>query len=207
MSHVVSFEIHGLNGRKDVVRHELNRDTNIFFGPNGSGKTSILRILNSALLGDAELIQNVKFDRAKVTLFSIHYDKTYEATYSHQSLSSQKTVREDETTQRRWSINDDPEKGAKDWSFRNVYLPITRLVPRPAWISGNFGWSDSSPKSLSLEDELNERFAAYLQEQWSAQYSEKLKNVRSIQENGLQNVLFEIFNPQASGDVKKNDRI
>ena len=43
MTDVVSFDIRGLNGRELPLSYTLDRYVNVFFGPNGSGKTSILK--------------------------------------------------------------------------------------------------------------------------------------------------------------------
>jgi ABC-type Na+ transport system ATPase subunit NatA len=56
MPYIKSFSIDRLAGRKDVTARTLNSGVNVFFGPNGSGKTSLLRILHSALLHKAELL-------------------------------------------------------------------------------------------------------------------------------------------------------
>ena len=49
MAHITEFAITGLAGRTDVYSGRFNRDVNIFFGLNGSGKTSLLKILHSAM--------------------------------------------------------------------------------------------------------------------------------------------------------------
>jgi ABC-type cobalamin/Fe3+-siderophores transport system ATPase subunit len=58
MSHIVSFSVAGLVGRDDVYSKELNRDVNIFFGLNGSGKTSLLRILHSAMSNNGDILEH-----------------------------------------------------------------------------------------------------------------------------------------------------
>ena len=48
----------------------LNRDVNIFWGLNGTGKTSLLKILHAAMLNDAASIVQVPFESASVVLES-----------------------------------------------------------------------------------------------------------------------------------------
>ena len=89
MSHITEISITGLAGRKDVYHQKLNRDVNVFFGSNGSGKTSLLRIIHSAMLGDASLLQSVPFKRAEIKLFSIDYEKIF----TRRIAKTQRTVK------------------------------------------------------------------------------------------------------------------
>src|ERR1700743_3053488 len=70
MAFIQDFTISVLAGRRDDISQALNRDLNIFFGLNGSGKTSLLKILHSAMSGNVEILTNVPFSRATVTVFS-----------------------------------------------------------------------------------------------------------------------------------------
>jgi ABC-type Na+ transport system ATPase subunit NatA len=63
MAMIRRFRIEGLAGRQDVCSAELNEFVNVCFGPNGSGKTSLLRILHSALSNKADLVKDVPFSR------------------------------------------------------------------------------------------------------------------------------------------------
>ncbi len=81
MSHIVSFRIDGLVGRKDPYAQTLNRDINIFFGLNGSGKTSLLKILHSGMSGDAAMLKSVPFDRAEVVFYSIQEKRNLRRTF------------------------------------------------------------------------------------------------------------------------------
>src|SRR5437764_11291359 len=77
---VRSFRIEGLAGREDVVASKLNPDVNVCFGANGSGKTSLLRILHSALRNNTDLLKEVPFTSAEVVIYS--FDKEIDYTYS-----------------------------------------------------------------------------------------------------------------------------
>jgi predicted ATP-dependent endonuclease of OLD family len=76
MSHVIEFYVEGLAGKKGFG-HKLNRDINIFFGLNGSGKTSLLKILHSALSTDTAPLANATFTKAEVVIESLHYKKQF----------------------------------------------------------------------------------------------------------------------------------
>ena len=81
MTDIISFEISKLNGRESPVGYTLNRHVNVFFGPNGSGKTSILRIIDSALENDHDLVSNVSFLKACVRVHSMAYKKSLDLLY------------------------------------------------------------------------------------------------------------------------------
>ena len=56
-----SFDIQGLFGRKDTVSINLERNVKIIYGINGSGKTTILKLLDAILTGRLFEIRNVNF--------------------------------------------------------------------------------------------------------------------------------------------------
>ena len=63
MSHITTLKIEGLAGSNQPFAVDLNRDINVIFGLNGSGKTSLLRILDSAFANDAGRIPDVPSPR------------------------------------------------------------------------------------------------------------------------------------------------
>jgi predicted ATP-dependent endonuclease of OLD family len=65
---VSGIEISGLAGSDKVIKYELNSDINIFFGDNGSGKTSLLKILNAAATNTTANLSDVPFQSAKITI-------------------------------------------------------------------------------------------------------------------------------------------
>jgi predicted ATP-binding protein involved in virulence len=77
MSHIISFKIEGLAGRPDPLELKLNRDTNIFFGPNGSGKTSLLKILHAAMANETDILVRVPFVSAEVHIYSLTWKKVF----------------------------------------------------------------------------------------------------------------------------------
>ncbi len=81
MAHIVEFSVEGLVGRKDSYSQQLNRDVNVFFGPNGNGKTSLLKILHSAMAADGSILTNVPFKAAEVKIFSEDMQKVFTRTF------------------------------------------------------------------------------------------------------------------------------
>jgi ABC-type cobalamin/Fe3+-siderophores transport system ATPase subunit len=55
MARIMDFTIEGLAGRDDPFSVTLNPDVNVFFGLNGCGKTTLLKILYSALSNETEI--------------------------------------------------------------------------------------------------------------------------------------------------------
>src|SRR5260370_1109340 len=79
MPSIRSIRIEGLAGRQDVCSLTFNDYVNVLFGPNGSGKTSVLRILHSALSNETEMLKDVPFTKAEVVIYV--YGEKSEATY------------------------------------------------------------------------------------------------------------------------------
>ena len=74
---IIEFSIFGLAGYDKVYARQLNADVNVFFGLNGSGKTSLLKILHSAMSDDINILEGVAFQIAEVKIYSIALDKVF----------------------------------------------------------------------------------------------------------------------------------
>ena len=77
MAHIVEVTVSGLAGRSSVYHQTLDPHVNVFFGQNGSGKTSLLRIINAAMNTESASLINVPFESAEVTIYSINHDCIY----------------------------------------------------------------------------------------------------------------------------------
>ena len=73
MAHIIDFTVEGLAGRNVDYSRSLHRDVNIFFGSNGSGKTSLLKILVSALRDETRELRRVSLREARVRVFSVDH--------------------------------------------------------------------------------------------------------------------------------------
>ena len=77
MSHFLDAEIIGLAGKSEPTRISFDRHVNIIYGLNGSGKTSLLRILHAAMNMDGSQLNDVPFDEATVRVHSISFDMDF----------------------------------------------------------------------------------------------------------------------------------
>lgn len=221
MAHIVEFSVKGLSGREKEIKLSLNRDINVFFGFNGSGKTSLLKILHSAMSNDASILRDVPFTEAKVVIYSISADKNFEykikkdrsnaAIRKAGRSSSSRHIAEiernnllevDPAFYEEYAMLVSPENQLK-WTvspstdtkrWRHQYLPISRLY---------VGSVKSKRESLSniSEDQLDARFSDILQQIWMQYSFDVNANVREAQEEGLASILRELLSP--SKKVKK----
>lgn len=210
MAHIIDFTIKGLAGRKEVYKQRLNRDINVFYGLNGSGKTSLLRILDSAMGGDASRIVMVPFETAEVTIYSVDLERELVRSIEkpHKTPDSRRVRRKAAPTETSFIMGVDEdvypryrlEFGEFEWKttpkirgkkyttgLKHVYLPTWRLYG--GTVSGSLRTSITRPIEVEREYDWDRYFAEKLRGLWSLYSNSLLSNVRSIQEEGLASVL------------------
>src|SRR5882762_6066585 len=69
MARVISLKVDGLAGRQEPYSAVLQEDVNVFFGINGCGKTTLLKILHSALSTDTTVLEGLPFKSAEVAIY------------------------------------------------------------------------------------------------------------------------------------------
>src|SRR6266851_4944995 len=77
MARIISFSVSGLAGREDNYSIRLQEDVNVFFGINGCGKTTLLKILHSALSTDTSILEGLPFKSAEVEIHLNRYDAIF----------------------------------------------------------------------------------------------------------------------------------
>lgn len=214
MSHIIEFHVEGLAGKEKGFGKKLNRDVNVFFGLNGSGKTSLLKILHSALKTDSSLLVNVPFTKAEVVVESLKFKKQFR--YSIDRTAEKSTHRqkplfeieeeqeevvagiefEDEVvlTPRGRVVRRKPR--LPQWnitpslpkgvkgSWEHRYLPTSRLILRPQFEPAPFEFN---------EDFYDTFFARELERHWNEFFGGIQSEVRRIQEQGIANILTELL--------------
>jgi len=223
MSHIVSFRIEGLAGRHEPLELELNRDTNIFFGMNGSGKTSLLKILHAAMSNETKILRGVPFTAAKVRIYSVNWDKIFtrsikkpELSYTKSSAVKRVVHREvkirneitlfDEIPDNEvlvWSCTPQKPKEASTTRWMHEYLPTTRLhISDELKIPWEYMHSGSQ---WLTEEQLDSVFARTVEYFWSRYSTQMLSEVRTAQEQGLANILRVVLStPSAKRKQRKS---
>lgn len=200
MAHITEFEVVGLVGRHGTYGERLNRDVNVFFGVNGSGKTSLLKILHAAMANETRILANLPFQSARVVVYSEKYQSEFTSTYEKPTkdqfidegvivssgMSAANVVRLQHyaTPEGAWSVSPKPKDGATKWQHR--YLPTSRL----------YAGADVSllrayePRDITAsEDELEVVLADLLDRLWATYSATILGSAKRAQEGGLNRIL------------------
>lgn len=72
-------EIEGFWG-KQKLEVELQPDVNIFIGPNGTGKTTLINALQACMTLDLQLLNSLSFQTVKIGLVSGNSSRTIKIT-------------------------------------------------------------------------------------------------------------------------------
>lgn len=214
MAHITEISIEGLLGRSEPIRLKLNRGVNIFFGENGCGKTTLLKVLDAALSRDGAAMERLPVTKATVDIFSITEKKVIRHTWEratgqlskpsqrHFELFDQEYLetadgrhlvhRTRPETDWRRSPGGRQKVGTLHWA--HTFLPTTRLYFGEA-VTGRH----TPTRSHLSEKELDQAFSDSVNRAWLQFYSRTLNEVRSIQESGLRAVLRHVLNPSRPG--------
>ena len=216
MSHIIDFSITGLAGRDEVYSQTLDRHVNIFFGRNGSGKTSLLKILHSAMSNDFSILRTVPFSKATVSIYSINFDQVFTYTFDKEKTQKSEKKKGKHTS----TIDEGDELLSKYNISKRAYTSylqkqLTLFDEFPKWKvepeikDENFhGWKheylptsrlyqsrksaldlDISRSDIFTEEYLDQQYAEFLQDLWRDYYTDILSAVRAAQEDGLASIL------------------
>jgi predicted ATPase len=211
MAHIVSFAIENLAGRKGTYAKVLNRDVNIFFGLNGSGKTSLLRILDSAMSSDSTRLEHVPFTKAMVVVHSSDYNQAYTYTIDR-TASSEASVNlfdrsmnvvtrrvitsageiklHEEVVGNNWQIHPKlPDRSAGKW--RHSYLPVSRMLV-----------GKTRHENRARDDFYDVPFEKELERQWLDFFGTIQAKVQASQQKGLVDILNEVLITREPAETK-----
>ncbi len=204
-----------LAGRSEPIELKLNRYVNVFFGPNGSGKTSLLRLFHSALSNDSKQLTKIPVSMASVTITEAPIDHsdwqideqqiTREVDYQTRSLLVDRLaiLGELDTSKKNihkvWiSRSDVEESDDSDREIEHVYLPITRLYATEDHRVPNSLRRGMASSTLS-ESDLDKVFVESINLLWLRYTRNLLSDIRSAQEDGLSSILHNVLTPEATG--------
>lgn len=199
LSHIVSFKVGGLAGRREVYARELNRDINLFFGLNGSGKTSLIRILRAAMRGETHSLRHVPFEWAEVSIYSMNFDRVFTRSFRKDRLMSPEPdedseiesfeIVESETSKAEWTTEPAHPEQVTRTRWQHRYLPTSRLYVVDASIGHTY---HQRPTEDFYWDSL---FADHLMSLWRTYTNDLLMRIRTIQDEGLERILRSILSP------------
>jgi predicted ATP-dependent endonuclease of OLD family len=211
MAHITEISIEGLLGRAEPIKLKLNRGVNIFFGENGCGKTTLLKVLDAALSRDGTAMERLPVTKATIDIFSIDENRVFRHTWERRTAESlnQLTPRQLELLDREYLETADGRfivrhgRPETDWKmtparrqkaaisrWAHTFLPTTRL-----YFGETVPGRPTATRSQLSEKELDQAFSDSVNRAWLQFYSRTLNDVRSIQESGLRAVLRHVLNP------------
>jgi predicted ATP-binding protein involved in virulence len=196
-------KVAGLAGQDKTHDFRLNQDVNVFWGLNGCGKTSLLKIIHSALDGNANTLIRVPVESAEVTFVEPRINKRFvrklhklkgeapEAPDLFDSAAAEEyeriqVQRIGEKEAMEWRTT--PKSEAFRRHFTHQYLPISRVSTSSRFQGRKRGYA---PDRFDLLDEasFDQIFAEGIHNIWRDYSTEELMNVRSIQNHGLSEIL------------------
>ncbi len=209
MTKVLSCQVSGLAGRSDTVSHRLDPQTNVFFGPNGTGKTSLLKLIASAVRDDINLIRRVPFTAATIVFETGEPSQTITRTITAADLlrePQQPNIANPQfpfvvlpyPAQTGWLATPPaPQINAQVQPFICTYLSTSRIV------SDQFvGMSNESPYS---EARLDQIFAFQVLQSWQRYSNAVLTEITQRQEAGLGAIIGSLFSFKSDSEPSKTD--
>ncbi|MEU7941948.1 ATP-binding protein [Microbispora bryophytorum] len=208
----MEFEVRGLAGRRDTVAYQLDSRVNIFFGLNGTGKTSLLKILHSALEDEPNVLLDVPFRSARVVIYSHTLKRTFERTITRKHMGTTKERDSYQLAIELGKVEGHAASGAYEEMVRQrsefdgwhtkPSVPLSGLIhcylttSRMASDLLGSRWTQYVPVAMdSPERQLDRLFATQIQRLWRSYTNNLLSEIRGIQEAGLAEILHSVLFP------------
>lgn len=189
MTRVDYLRVEGLAGRKGSIEINFDPRTNVIFGLNGTGKSSLLRILAASFTNDSKSLQKLPFREAEIRFWTHKHAEsvTRRIRILESSSITTETMRdadgelvEIEVEEGRsfgeWSTSPHRHSGKR---FRCEYLSTFRLAEG----------ARTHRLQLRTEEELNEVFAQQLQSAWRRYSSVSFSEISRIQSAAIVDIL------------------
>lgn len=210
--------VSGLAGQDKSHDIRFNRDVNVFWGPNGCGKTSFLKILHSALQGDASYLVRVPLRKAEVAFFEHRQSRDFTRTLSFPGkqgevpddpIMENEVMRlfrqgEGEGEGLSWKIR--PNNDGKIRRFPHQYLPVSRVASgRAAQRNARDRFEMLGRVEMLDEASFDEMFAEGIRNTWREYSTDELLTVRRIQDRGLAGILKGVIDRNPQGEETDYD--
>jgi energy-coupling factor transporter ATP-binding protein EcfA2 len=214
VAYITHFEIRGLAGRRRPLQYELNPGVNVFWGLNGTGKTSLLKILHSALSNDASPLVRVPFRSATIAIDGGPFGPLTRSVAKPAPRNPPEdpelftewvqTVEEYQASRRELELlhraeglkwQSSVKVGSPDGYLSHRYLPISRVSDGPQ--------RHRRPVTEMLDEAaFDELFAAQIESIWRMYNTQALTRIRHAQERGLAEVLSVVLGKEGTRKPK-----
>lgn len=215
--------IERLAGKTEPTVIKFNRGVNVCWGLNGSGKTSFLKILHSALSDESSSLLHVPFSRAVVTFYSENRQELIQRELAMSVQTSKRlkrpgqkfsSARIDHLIDQGFDADDiqtllrsqsdlidshdmaswkTQPQDATDMRFEHRYMPTSRIFPDDRR-RRRIGPSNVERARPTDDASYDRMFANNIQEIWERYSTVELMKVREIQQRGLAAILNFIVN-------------
>ncbi len=219
MSKIISARISGLLGSDSTLNITFNDGITTICGPNGCGKTSVLKILASAMKNDASLIESVLFDEAWIRVYSHNYHGIFESHIKKSDIeknTGRKVVTEDGSVFYLHESGTMPNEKASSiqWNIRHIsggipkdklpnfgswfhrYLPVSRLYQKQPLHT-----SRVLPEALS-EKTMDEMFSESLVRTWRELNADIAAKTSRAQRLGIRGIIRAILSNDNNSGIQ-----
>jgi hypothetical protein len=219
MPTILRFKIEGLAGRSEPLERRLDPFVNLFWGLNGGGKTSLLKLMHAALDNDTISLSRIPFKSAEFDFWSKDSACVVRRTFDKSQLTpdsmelSQEDYPFDGSSEpeeiRAWrQMRLHREQGTSSWKTDVVSAERKTSAERRGDLSGSTYRHVYLPisrlsrsvrmsrdvRSDQIDDAiLDEEFAALIRRSWRDFNGNALAEIEAIQRQGLANVLALLF--------------
>ena len=199
MAYIESIEIHGLLGRPAPFSVRFDRNLNVLYGLNGSGKTSVLNLLRSALGRDGRHADRVPFKHAKVFVSTSDGQTRFEHVLTRKPATQapRRTVGTSQQTDHtvQLAIINSEKIRSNAWSYE--FLPAYRIY-ESAWTASR-QYAPASPELGSVANDV--AFEAAINENWIRSAAQIQQSVSNLQTAAIGKIVAALISAQSQPET------
>ncbi|MFW3386014.1 UNVERIFIED_CONTAM: AAA family ATPase [Kocuria sp. CPCC 205274] len=216
---VKSLSVTGLAGSTKRQEFDLNPDINIFWGLNGCGKSSLLKLISAAFRCSNKGLSEIPFKEFSAKFYDPDSNLTVERSITRDGLTVSRHGREDEDVEVDELIKRlemlESEDSKKEWGtavfpadapdaevYANRRLPYT-FLPTSRFVESTGRYSfyrrTRTPEEMSDEG-LARYFADEVGRRWAMYSSRSLMDVKRVQQKGMAEILQILLSGRKSKD-------